>query len=199
MELLEKIRREGEERIQALLQEAEEEAQKRFRAAEEELARWREETLRRADSEIEGEKRLVLSRARARAREIVLRAKSEAGEQLFRRLLEEAEKLREDAKRYKSFLTRCLKEAEGEIGGPLVLYIDPRDEKVIKSLIKGKDHKIGGSIKTLGGFLATNERGDLLVDNRLETRIQKLREIHRAALSRELFGAQVPKTQAAVA
>lgn len=199
MELLEKIRREGEERIQALLQEAEEEAQRRLQAAEEELSRWREEALKHAASEIEGEKRLILSRTRARAREVVLRAKSEAGEQLFRRLLEEAKKLREDAKRYTAFLARCLQEAEGEIGGPLVLYIDPRDEKVIKGLLKGKGHKIGGSIKALGGFLATNERGDLLVDNRLETRIQKLREIHRAALSRELFGVQAPKTQAAVA
>ncbi len=199
MELLEKIRREGEERVQTILREAEEEAQRRIQAAEEELSRWREEALKRADSEIEGEKRLILSRARARAREIVLRAKSEAGEQLFRSLLEEAEKLREDAKRYKAFLARCLKEAEAEIGGPLVLYVDPRDEKLVKSLLKGKDHKIGGSIKTLGGVLATNERGDLLVDNRLETRIQKLREIHRAALSYELFGAQAPKTQATVA
>ena len=192
MELLEQIRREGEERVQTILREAEEEAQRRLQAAEEELSRWREEALKRADSEIEGEKRLILSRARARAREIVLRAKSEAGEQLFRRLLEEAEKLREDAKRYKAFLARCLKEAEEEIGGPLVLYVDPRDEKVVKALLKGKDHKMESSLKTLGGFLATNERGDLLVDNRLETRIQKLREVHRAALSRELFGAQAP-------
>jgi len=192
MELLSQIEAEGKRRAEAIRAEAEEEARRRLQAAEEELAAWREEALKKARNEIEGEKRLILSRARARAREIVLRAKSEAGERLFRKLREEAEKLREDAKRYKAFLARRLEEAEAEIGGPLVLHVDPRDEKAIKALLKGTEHKIGGQIRTLGGFLATNERGDLLVDNRLETRLEILRQRYRARLA-ELFGQAEPQ------
>jgi V/A-type H+-transporting ATPase subunit E len=186
-ELLERIRREGEERINSLLREAEEEAKRRLEAAISELSRWREEALKRAHIEAEGEKRLILSRARARAREIVLKAKSEAGEELFRRLAQEAKELRQNSQHYKAFLKHCLDEAAREIQGTLLLQVDPQDEELLGELLEGTPHRIGGHIKTLGGFLATNERGDLLVDERLETRIQKLRELHRAELSRELF------------
>ncbi len=195
MELLDKIRQEGEERVRAILQEAEEEARRRFEAAERELEQWREEALKRARGEIESEKRLILSRARARAREIVLRAKSEAGERLFQALVEEAKGLRERPEEYKAFLKRCLEEAEQEIQGPLVLQVDPRDEPLFKELLQGTPHKVQGHIKTLGGFIATNERGDLLVDDRIETRIQKLRELHRAELSRALFAQTAPMPQ----
>jgi vacuolar-type H+-ATPase subunit E/Vma4 len=195
MELLEKIRREGEEKVAAILREAEEEAQRRLEAAERALEQWREEALKRAQGEAESEKRLILSRARAQAREIVLRAKSEAGERLFQELVAEAERLREDPERYKAFLKRCLEEAEQEIQGPLVLQVDPRDEAIFEELLQGTPHKIQGHIRTLGGFIATNERGDLLIDDRIETRIQKLRELHRAELSRALFAQAAPMPQ----
>ena len=194
MELLEKIRKEGEARVQAVLRRAEEEAQRLLQRAEEELARWREAALKRAQAEAETEKRLILSRARARAREVVLKAKGEAGERLFRALVEEARKLRERPEAYKAFLKRCLEEAEREIQGPLVLQIDPRDEALVAELLQGTPHKLGGRLKTLGGFVATNERGDLLVDDRLETRIQRLRERHRAELGQALFASPTAPT-----
>jgi vacuolar-type H+-ATPase subunit E/Vma4 len=187
MELLTVIEREGEERMAAILREAEEEAKSRLEKAERELQAWRAEFTKQARQEIEGEKRTILSRVRAQAREVVLRAKSEAGERLFAELVREAGQLREDPKRYKTFLAHCLREAGEEIDGPLVLQIDPRDEKIVKGLLKGTPHTVGGSIETLGGFIATNERGDLLVDNRLETRIANLRQRYRAELSAAIF------------
>ncbi len=187
MELLERITREGERGAEQIRAQAEEEARRRLAEAERRLVAWRAETLQRAKQEIEGEKRTLLSRARAQAREIVLRAKSEAGERLFAELVREAGQLREDPKRYKKFLAHCLKEAEQEINGPLVLQIDPRDEKIVKGLLKGTPHTLGGSIEALGGLIATNERGDLLVDDRLETRIANLRQHYRAKLSAAIF------------
>jgi len=194
MELLRKIEEEGEREARQILEEAEEEARRRLEEAERELARWREEALKQARAQIEGEKRLIISRARAKAREVVLRAKGEAAERLFEELSKEAAGLRADPGKYQEFLKRCLKEAEGEIEGPLVLQIDPQDEEVIKALLEGTPHKIGGRLKTLGGFIATNERGDLLVDNRLETRIANLRQRYRPELSTALFDRARPKT-----
>jgi len=194
MELLKKIEEEGEREARQILKEAEEEARRRLEEAERELARWREEALKQARAQIEGEKRLIISRARAKAREVVLRAKGEAAERLFEELSKEAAGLRADSGKYQEFLKRCLKEAESEIEGPLVLQIDPQDEQIIKTLLEGTPHKIGGRLKTLGGFIATNERGDLLVDNRLETRIANLRQRYRPELSTALFDRARPKT-----
>lgn len=194
MELLKKIEEEGERQVRQILEEAEEEAKHRLEEAERELARWREEALKQARAQIEGEKRLIISRARAKAREVVLRAKGEAAERLFEELSKEAAGLRSEPEKYRQFLERCLKEAEGEIEGPLVLQIDPQDEGIIKELLAGTPHKIGGQLKTLGGFVATNERGDLLVDNRIETRIANLRQRYRPELSVALFDRTRPKT-----
>ncbi len=192
MELLKKIEEEGQKQAQKILAEAEEEAGRRLAEAEKYLQAWQEQRLKQAQHEIEGEKRLILSRARAQARATVLRAKGQAAEKLFEQLSKEMAGLRSDPVKYRALLAHCLKEAEREIPGPLVLQIDPQDEPLLKELIRGTPHAIGGKIKTLGGFIATNQRGDLLVDNRLETRIANLRLLYRPALSKALFNRARP-------
>jgi len=187
MELLQKIDEEGRKQIQILLAEAEATAQKRLDEAEREIAAWRQEQLQLAQQQIESEKRLILSRARARARETVLRAKGQAAETLFEQLSNDAMGFRSEPAKYRAFLAHCLKETEQEIPGPLVLQIDSQDEPLVQELLRGTSHTIGEKIKTLGGFIATNQRGDLLVDNRLETRIANLRQQYRPQLSQALF------------
>ena len=187
MELLNRIEQEGEQKAQQIRDEAETEAKRRWEAAEREIEARREQALQDAQARIENEKRLVTSRARAQARSTVLRAKADAARALYDRLTEEAERLREDADAYKSFLGNCLKEAESEIGGDLIVQFDERDSDVFDELLSGTDHQKGESIRTIGGFIATSNSGDLLVDNRLETRIENLIRQHRPELSAQLF------------
>ncbi|MBI1730918.1 hypothetical protein HY229_05790 [Candidatus Acetothermia bacterium] len=188
MELLKKIEEEGERKLRKILAETEEEAKRQLSQADQEIQAARAEQLKQAQAEIESEKRLVTSRARAQAREVVLRAKGLAAERLFADLTQEAASFRNDKRVYKAFLARCLKESEGQIEGGLLLEIAPHDEDIVKEVIKETQHKIGRKIKTIGGFVATNKKGDLLIDNRLETRIANLRQEHRAELSSDLFG-----------
>ena len=188
MELLRKIEEEGEREVQKIKDDAEREAQSLLEQSKRDLEAWKVDRLRDAEAEIESEKRLITSRARAQAREVVLRAKGLAAEELFGNLASQAGDFREDKRVYKAFLTRCLKESEGQIKNGLVLEIDSQDEEIVKEVIKGSDHSIGRKIRTIGGFIATNKNGDLLVDNRLETRIANLRQQHRSGLSSELFG-----------
>jgi vacuolar-type H+-ATPase subunit E/Vma4 len=187
MELLRKIEEEGVREVQEILDNAEKESQKLLADAETELTAWRQERMSASESEIEGERRLITSRARAKAREVVLRAKGHAAERLFDDLAREAGEFRTDKRVYKAFLTRCLKESESQIDGSLVLEIDPKDKEIVSEVIKGSKHSLGREIRSMGGFIATNASGDLLVDNRLETRISNLRQQHRSELSGELF------------
>lgn len=192
MELLKKIDEEGKRQAQRILDEAEAKAQQRLAEAEQQIQAWHEEHLKHARQEIESEKRLILSRARARARETVLRAKGQAAERLFEQLSRDVAGLRSDPAKYRVFLAHCLKETEREIPGPLVLQIDPQDEGLVRELLKSTPHTIGDKIKTLGGFVVTNQRGDLLIDNRLETRIANLRQHYRPELSQALFNRAKP-------
>jgi len=187
MELLNRIEREGEQKAQQIRDDAEQEAQRRREQAEQEIAQWREQTLADAKARIENEKRLITSRARAQARSTVLRAKADAARALYDKLSEETEQLREDADAYKSFLQNRLKEAESEIGGDLVVQVDERDRAIFDELLSGTNHQMDTSIQTIGGFIATSASGDLLLDNRLETRIENLIRQHRPELSKQLF------------
>lgn len=187
MELLKKIDEEGQRQAQAVLDEAAVESRERLAEAERQMQAWREEHLKQAKQEFEAEKRLILSRARGRAREAVLRAKGQAAERLFELLSKDVAGFRSDSGKYRAFLAHCLKETEREIAGPLVLQIDPHDEILMREILRGTSHEIGEKIKMLGGFIATNQRGDLLVDNRLETRIANLRQQYRPELSQALF------------
>jgi vacuolar-type H+-ATPase subunit E/Vma4 len=192
MELLNQIEQAGEAEAERILADAAAQAKQRLEQAEREIAAWIEAYRRNELHQIEQEKRLIISRARAQARGVFLKAKSRVAEVLFERLLQETGSLRKDSARYKAFLERCLREAEREIQGPLVLHIDPADEAIVRDLIRGTAHQIGEKIRTRGGFIATNAQGNLVLDNRLETRIANLRQRYRPELGKALFNRTRP-------
>jgi vacuolar-type H+-ATPase subunit E/Vma4 len=186
MELLRQIEEEGERKIQELLEQAERQAQELLAQTEREIARERERALNELHAQLEQERRAALSRAHAHARAEFLRAKNSVIEGLFKRLAEEMTRLRTDPEKYRKFLQRALHEAEQAIPGPLVIHAAPEDQKLVQELLKNTHHKLGEPVPTVGGLVATNERGDLVVDNRLETRLATLRARYRAELGRAL-------------
>lgn len=187
MELLERIEQQGEQEAQRIIAGAEEQVKRMLLEEEQKAREWVEAFKREQQAKIEQEKRLILSRARAKAWESVLLAKSRAAASLFEKLSKEASSLRAQPEGYKHFLEACLREAEREIPEPLVLQIDHKDEPLVRELLTNSKHQIGGFISTLGGFIASNAKGTVVVDNRLETRIANLKNIYRPELSKVLF------------
>lgn len=184
MELLRKIEEESERQVQEILARAMGQAQELLAQSEREIANQREQALRELAVQLEQEHRATISRARTQARAEFLRAKSHTAEELFQRLANEMAHLRANTAEYQKFLQRCLREAEHVIPGALVIHVAPEDQKIAQDLTKNTRHRLGDPIQTVGGLVATNEQGDLVVDNRLETRLANLRARHRAELGR---------------
>jgi vacuolar-type H+-ATPase subunit E/Vma4 len=184
MELLRQIEQEGEHQIQEVLVQAQTKAQEIIAQTEREITEQREHTLKELQVRLEHEHRATISRARAQARSEFLQAKSHIAAELFERLANEMIRVRADGALYRKFLQHCLQEAERAIPGALVLHMDPEYQKIAQELTKKTGHRLGDPIQTIGGLLATNEQGDLVVDNRLETRLANLRARHRAELGR---------------
>ncbi|MDW8141592.1 MAG: V-type ATP synthase subunit E [Candidatus Bipolaricaulota bacterium] len=187
MELLKQIESEGERRVQEVLREAERHAQEILAQAEREIAQERERALQELEAQLDQERRAALSRARAQARAEYLKAKSALAQEVFEKLSHELAHLRADATRYRKFLELLLQEAERSLPGPLVVRVAPEDQKLMAELLKSTPHKLGEPIATQGGLMATTAQGDLVVDNRWETRITSLRTLYRAELGRALF------------
>lgn len=187
MELLKQIEQEGERRIQSVLAQAHRQAEELIAQTEREISAMRERTLQALSVQLEQERRAALSRARTQARAEFLRAKSQVADRLFEQLSTDISQLRADPARYKKFLQTCLQEAERTIAEPLILYGAAEDRAILQELAAHAGHKLGEPIPTLGGLLATNERGDLVVDNRLETRLATLRARYRVELGKSFF------------
>ena len=198
MDLLKKIEEEGRQQGEQILAEAEAQIKVLGEQAERELQAWQIAYRTEQEARIEQERRLRLTRARAQAQEALIRAKGRAAAALFERLAQEAAGLREDQAAYRTFLQRSLQETERALPGPLQLRADPRDQELLGKLIKGSPHRLGEPQEMLGGFIATNERGDTVIDNRLQARIENLRARFRSRLGPALFGEAEP-TQVQVA
>jgi V/A-type H+-transporting ATPase subunit E len=186
MELLRQIEEEGERKIRELLEQAERQAQELLAQTEREIARERERALNELRAQLEQERRAALSRAHAQARTEQTRAVTTAIEELFHNLANEMARLREDPQRYRQFLQRCLREAHEAIQGTLVVRADPQDSSIVQELLRDTPHKLGEPIRTVGGLMVTNDRGDVIVDNRLETRLANLKARSLAELGRAL-------------
>ncbi|MCS7198204.1 MAG: V-type ATP synthase subunit E [Candidatus Bipolaricaulota bacterium] len=186
MELLRQIEAEGERQVQELLAQAERQAQEILAQAEHEIAQERERALKELEAQVDRERQAALSRAHSQARAELLKAKNSVAEALFERLAQEMAQLRSDPARYRRFLERCLREVEQAIPGPLVVRAAPEDQKLLRELLAGTQHTLGDPVKTVGGILALNERGDLVVDNRLETRLANLQARYRLEIGRAL-------------
>lgn len=187
MDLLEQIAHEGQHEADRIRNEADAQARARLERAAREIAAEVDAYRQGERHLIEQEGRLIVSRARAQARGVFLKAKGRVAEVLFDELLRGTGSLRRDPARYRAFLARCLEEAQREIPGPLVLHADPADEAAVADLVKGTPHRIGDTIRTRGGFVATDAGGNLVLDNRLETRIANLRQRYRSELGKALF------------
>jgi len=187
MELLRQIEEEGERKIQELLEQAERQAHELLAQAEREIAHERERALAELHAQLERERRAALSRAHAQARADEMRAVMTAVEKLFQDLAAEMARLREDPQRYRQFLQQCLREAQEAIPGPLVVRADPQDSSLVQELLRDTPHKLGDPIQTVGGLMVTNDRGDIIVDNRLETRLANLQAYSLAELGRALY------------
>jgi len=186
MELLRQIEEEGERKIRELLEQAERQAQELLAQTEREIARERERALNELHAQLEQERRAALSRAHAQARTEQTRAVTTAIEELFQNLANEMARLREDPQRYRQFLQRCLREAHEAIQGTLVVRADPQDSSIVQELLRDTPHKLGEPIRTVGGLMVTNDRGDVIVDNRLETRLANLKARSLVELGRAL-------------
>ena len=193
MDLLDQITQEGQREADRILSDADAQARARLARAEEGIAADADTYREGERSRIEQERRLIVSRARAQARAVFLKAKGGVADVLFERLRQETADLRGDPAAYRAFLERCLREAEQEIQGALVLQIDPRDTEVVADLLRGSASTIGDKIRTAGGFIATNANGDVVLDDRLETRIENLRQQYRPELGKALFDRASPE------
>ncbi|MBI4673211.1 MAG: hypothetical protein HY741_16280 [Chloroflexi bacterium] len=131
-----------------------------------------------------------------RARLDSLRASSSAREQLFTQALgcaqERLAQLRSDPG-YADILRALVQEALAQLDGAVIVRADPRDEKILHTLLEGMP--IEFDLETWGGIEARTLDGRIRVVNTLEARLEQAEVVLRQSIM-PLFESQLADSSA---
>ena len=92
---------------------------------------------------------------------------------------------------YQDIFSRLVRDAAGEIPEPdSVIHIDPRDRDVCREILEtaGLNGSIAEDIETRGGARVTTRDGRITVDNTLESRLVRAKDIHALRIYHALTG-----------
>lgn len=178
--ILASIESSGEAEIDRLRSEAESRAQQILEAAERKAAIVREEARRAALWPATAERARRLHQAKLEA----LRTVGEIRNQLIETTLSETRRHLADLHAdpdYPLILRRLIAEAVDALGeaelhnGRVVLEIDPQDERLIRHILDdlGVDVQVVSSLHGWGGIVVTSSDGRVVVNNTLESRLER--------------------------
>ena len=192
--IIHRIEEDTEAKAKALTKEAEGKARATISEAEGKAAETRSGIVGRGEREAEQERQRILANAKLRERKAKLDAKEAVIKEAFS-LAEEKLKEAASGKEYQAVLKNLLQEAVASLGsGTLVVMGRKEDAKHLKEILpavaKGSGVAMKLSSETInaaGGVVVKTEDGRVEVNNTFETRLARLRDDLRPAVSKILF------------
>lgn len=192
--IIHRIEEDTEAKARALTKEAEGKARAIISEAEGKAAETRSGIVGRGEREAEQERQRILANAKLRERKAKLDAKEEVITAAFS-LAEEKLKEAASGKEYQAALKNLLQEAVASLGsGSLVVMGRKEDAKHLKEVLPAVAKESRASLKlsnetisAAGGVIVKTEDGRVEVNNTFETRLARLRDDLRPAVSKILF------------
>lgn len=187
--ILASIESSGEAELDQLRTEAESRAQQILQAAERKAAIAREEARRAALWPAAAERARRLHQAKLEALRTVGAIRQQLGETLLLETRQQLAELRTNQD-YSLILRRLIAEALEALGeaelhdGRVILEIDPRDEPQICSILNdlGVNLQVVAALHGWGGVIVTSGDGRVVVNNTLESRLERATPFLRRAL-----------------
>jgi vacuolar-type H+-ATPase subunit E/Vma4 len=179
--ILEAIAAEAEAEATAILRRVEVEAAEQRAAAEQQAAARRQQLLAAAEAQAAQERSRLLHRAHLDT----IRRLVEVQEQAFLAALAAAKtelaRLRRQPE-YAAVFAALLREALAVSDELTVVRVDPRDAELAAALV-GATHTIEPTLTTWGGVIALSRDGRVMVENTLESRLERALPDLRALLA----------------
>lgn len=181
-ELIEALRREGDEKAHAIWQEAEAEADKIRRDADERINRMREKYSMMQASAIKEQIEPILSEAKQKANAIRLAAEKYMSERFYRLALSVLSDLRDEG--YQDVFRSLVKEL------PFCKWervkVNPQDEKIAKEYFPDVEIITDSSIA--GGLEVQARAGKIRISNTFEKRLERAWMELLPGLMRDIYG-----------
>ncbi|MCL0029346.1 V-type ATP synthase subunit E [Dehalococcoidia bacterium] len=179
----------AQEEARGIIAEAEEKAREEVEKARRLLEARLEDERRKLRAEAEVEAARILAQGLIRARQELLKAKSEVIGEITRRVKESLSR----ATGNETALGALLKEAiSGLETDKSQIYVAPRDKNIVETIVS-KDGELSGMVTgireadLLGGVIAEDIEGKMRIDNSYETRLEILLPKILPQVSKQLF------------
>jgi V/A-type H+-transporting ATPase subunit E len=203
--LVRKIEEEARRRAEELLKEKRSQVKKALEEARKKAEEEKMAALDKAKVKAKLEKDLILRKARSEARWMRLTAREELIERVFRRAEKEFKESIKDKQTYARVLSGLIEEAAVELGGgTLTVSLDARGLEVLSPEVLRRIAKsVKKRVKVLTvlelsrkpinavGVVVRSKDGSVEVNNTLEARMRRLREVLRPQVARILFSERI--------
>jgi len=173
---------------QEIFSRAEGEAKQILDKAQDEAEAIRQARLAKVKAEAESETTSMLYSARLKSKNEIISAKEKIAEKALAAAEERLRGLRSQSD-YPAVLEELIKEGLSRITGKVVVHVDPADEAVADTVMRGlgKDYELRTDIQTAGGAMISDADGRVRIINTVEERLNRAREKLRMHVSGILF------------
>lgn len=143
---------------------------------------------------LEAERKAALAKAQSAAQvqaaALVLRAKDEAIDEVFRRVEEALRRVQQDRTRYAGVLKGLIQEAAAGLSGRSVIEVHPEDREAGAQAVRelALDAEVRSADDVRGGTRVTTPDRRVVVENTLASRIARVRPFLAAEVAQLLWG-----------
>lgn len=188
-EMLTALEQEGLDDVKRIDSEAEAYENQILLEAEEEAKKIHEVSMKNADEEVRLEKARMISRANFQVKKEIVRVKEAMVNKVFDEITKRVENLRSQSS-YESVFEKLASEAISGIPGKVVVSVDQADEALARKTFEkmGIDCPIKTDFKCSGGLKAMSEDGNIVLNNSIDSRIDKAKQFLMTDIIKVLFG-----------
>jgi len=189
-ELVAMLQKESAAEIARVLAEAKERTEQIEAEARAAAQAYLEGQRKRLEAERKAALAKVQSGAQVQAAALVLRAKDEAINEVFRRAEEALLRVQQDRTRYAGVLKGLIKEAAADLSGRIVIEVHPEDRETAAQAVRelGLDAEVRGADDVRGGARVATPDRRFVVENTLVSRIARVRPFLTSEVAQLLWG-----------
>lgn len=144
--------------------------------------------LEKVNQKLKLEQSKTLSNANFEAKKAVLEAKEEVIEKLFAKTKKEAaQDLGSDAEFFKGLAKEALSKFDGQ---EVKVLVNPKSKDMAEKVMSeiGGHFSVENSLNSIGGLKMISQETKVIVDNTIESRLEKVRQLYEPQIISELFG-----------
>ncbi len=188
-DMLEALEKESEADIEKIRSQARANENQIMKEADLEASKILETQKRHIEDQIMMERSKIINTANFHVKKEVIKAKEEVLNNIFSKVSESSKNLR-NSNDYEKVFEKLVYETLAGIRGKAIVSVDSNDEKMARKILDKMDvsYELKTDIKALGGLKVQSEDRKVVLNNTVDARVEKAKQLLKSDVVKILFG-----------